>query len=238
MTMRGVWWWSLALLAVAVAGGREAHAAEEILRFSSEIAVAANGDITVTERVTVHAEGREIRSGVHRDVPTQYQDTDGNPIEIPVTLVSAHRDGETVASRVERRDGDVRFHLGAPGVLLEPGEHTFQLVYRTRGQVRRLQGRDTLSWHTTGGWTFPIQKAECTIRLPAPLGEESLQTAAYTGTHEARRKDFTTEIPEPGVIRFATTQPLAAGEGLVVAVVFPTGVVRERGAEEKAVDAD
>jgi hypothetical protein len=110
---------------------------------------------------------------------------------------------------------------------MEPGEYAFELVYRTRGQVRLLRGRDTLSWNSTGGWDFPIREAECTVRLPAPVGEESLQTAAYTGTHDARRKDYTIDLPEPGLVRFETTAPLAAGEGLVVAVVFPADVVQQ-----------
>lgn len=239
MRIHAVPWWSLALSVVALAGGtREARAAEEILRLSSEIVVAASGEITVTERLTVTAAGKELRSGIHRDVPTQYQDTSGQPIAIPVFLVSAHLDGEPVATRVEQRDGEVRFHLGAPDAQPGPGEHRLQLVYRTRGQVRRIKGRDTLSWNTTAGWSFPVREADCTVRLPAPLDADSLQTAAYTGTHEARRTDFTVEIPEPGAIRFATTAPLAAGEGLVVAVVFPVGVVHQRSAEAEAGAAD
>ncbi|HUG98998.1 MAG TPA: DUF2207 domain-containing protein [Gammaproteobacteria bacterium] len=223
--MRGL---ATALLAVATLGGaRGVQAAEEILHFSSHIAVAASGDITVTESITVNAEGKQIRRGIYRDLSTQYQDVEGNPIEVPVTVLSAERDGETVPYRIERRGpGEMRVYVGAADVLMEPGEYMFELVYRTRGQIRLVQGRDTLSWNTTGTWGFPIRKAESTIRLPAPVGEESLQTAAYTGTHDARRKEFTVEIPEPGVVRFETTAPLAAGEGLVVAVVFPADVVQ------------
>ena len=52
------------LLAAALAcAALPAHAAEQILRFDSVVAVAPDGELTVTETIRVRAEGRDIQIG-------------------------------------------------------------------------------------------------------------------------------------------------------------------------------
>ena len=55
-----------------------AHADERILDFHSDIAVAADAGMRVTETIRVRAEGQQIRHGIYRDFPTDYRDRYGN----------------------------------------------------------------------------------------------------------------------------------------------------------------
>lgn len=49
-----------------------AGAADRVLDFRSEIAIGADGALTVRETIAVQAEGRQIRHGIFRDFPTDY----------------------------------------------------------------------------------------------------------------------------------------------------------------------
>ena len=50
-------------------------AAEEVInRFDAGIEVETDGDILVTETITVTAEGNQIRRGIFRDLPRYYMD--------------------------------------------------------------------------------------------------------------------------------------------------------------------
>jgi hypothetical protein len=72
--------------------------AEEILRFDSEIEVAADATMLVTERITVRAEGKLIRRGIYRDFPTDYRDALGNRYIVGFSVVAVARDGYSEAS--------------------------------------------------------------------------------------------------------------------------------------------
>ena len=60
-------WFSL------VVGGA-AQAEEYFDRYHSDIAVARNGTLTVTEAIRVYAEGNQIRRGIYRDFPLTFVD--------------------------------------------------------------------------------------------------------------------------------------------------------------------
>jgi hypothetical protein len=53
-------------------------AEERIHSYHSDIVVDEKGDMTVTETITVNAEGNKIRRGIYRDFPTHYKDRLGN----------------------------------------------------------------------------------------------------------------------------------------------------------------
>jgi hypothetical protein len=55
-----------------------ALADERILSFHSDVRVMADGMIEVTESIKVRAEGQQIRRGIYRDFPVDYEDRLGN----------------------------------------------------------------------------------------------------------------------------------------------------------------
>ena len=68
-------------------------AAEVISSFDSDVRLAKDGELTVTETVRVQAEGRDIRHGIYRDFPLTFKDAGGVIREVDFSLISVERDG-------------------------------------------------------------------------------------------------------------------------------------------------
>lgn len=223
---------TILLLALAAAAGVPAE--ERILDYHGDIRVAVDAGLSVTEKIRVRAEGKEIRRGIYRDFPTRYRDRRGRRVRVPLEVVAVRRDGESEPWRSEARGNGRRIYIGDSDVFLEPGEYTYEISYRTHRQVGYFDGHDELYWNVTGNhWAFPIERAGATVRLPERVPERQLRLAAYTGPEGANGGDYRVRVTGPGVVRFETTRPLGAGEGLTIAVGFPKGVVAEPGAAQK-----
>jgi uncharacterized membrane protein YgcG len=236
MFVRG---WRLVLLwawvGVALAGAAD----ERILSFSSDITVHADSTMTVIETIRVRAEGDRIRRGIYRDFPTVYKGPKGERYDVGFEAVAVTRNGQPEMYRAEKQRNGVRVYFGQSDVFLPRGEHTYEFTYRTDHQLGFFDAHDELYWNVTGnGWEFPIDAAEATVHLPEFEGE--LTVTAYTGPEGAQGGDYRASAdPERHEARFATTRPLAAGEGLTIVVAFPKGIVqppppRERTLLEKA----
>jgi len=85
------------LLSIAIglwlAGPGCSLAAEVISSFDSDVRLAKDGELTVTETVRVQAEGRDIRHGIYRDFPLTFKDAGGVIREVDFSLISVERDG-------------------------------------------------------------------------------------------------------------------------------------------------
>ncbi len=220
----------LALLLLPMAAAAE----ERIVEFASEIEVQRSGEMEVTEKITVNAEGRDIRRGIYRDFPTRYEERGGQRTTVPFELVSLRRNGEIEDRRVESIDNGVRIYMGSEGRRLEPGEHTYTLVYRTDWHVGFFEDFDELYWNVTGNaWGFPIDRASAVVTLPPGASRDELRLDAYTGRQGETGGDAVSEVVGPRRVRFETTRRLAPNEGLTVVVGFPKGLVREPSTAEK-----
>jgi uncharacterized membrane protein YgcG len=211
-----------------------ALAEERIIEFSSEIDVAPSRELTVTETITVQAEGRDIRRGIYRDFPTRYRRADGKRVTVPFEVVSVKRNGEIEDRRIESIDNGVRVYIGSAGRTIEPGRHTYTLVYRTSRQIGPFEDYDELYWNVTGNaWGFRIERAEAVVNLPSGASSDDLQVAVYTGRQGEQGDAARYEIVSGERVRVETTAPLAPREGLTLAVGFPKGLVRELTAAEQ-----
>ncbi|MDI7861492.1 DUF2207 domain-containing protein [Rhizobiaceae bacterium n13] len=202
---------------------RAATAAETISSFDSVVELARDGSMLVTETITATSEGRDIRRGIFRDFPLTFLDSQGRTASVDFEVVSVERDGEPEQWRTERIANGIRIYIGRADVFLRPGEHRFQITYRTDRQVRYFADHDELYWNVTGnGWIFPIERATATITLPE--GVEATETTYYTGAYGSTEKNARV-MEEDGEIFFSTTRPLGPGEGLTVAVKLPKGAI-------------
>ncbi|MDO5604796.1 MAG: DUF2207 domain-containing protein, partial [Paracoccus sp. (in: a-proteobacteria)] len=200
-----------------------ARADERILSFDALIEVAESGDFTVTETIRVYAEGDQIRQGILRDFPLlqrnglRYQ-------RVGFELLSAQLDGAPVPSRIEQDERVLRIYLGQPGRMLDPGEHTFQISYRTDRQMRYFDDHDEVYWNAIGTeWPFPIDHATARVRLPPDAQVQDL--AAFTGPHGATDQNARMTAQPDGSLLFETTRPLGPREGMTIAVAIAKGAV-------------
>lgn len=198
---------------------------ERILTFESVVEVHPNSEIAVEEKIRVRAAGEAIKRGIFRDLPLTRVDLHGKVMPVRYEILAVLRDGMT-EPHFTRRQGDMlRIYIGRSGVLLDPGEYTYTLRYRAVGQIGFFQNYDELFWNITGnGWAFPIDAARGTIRLP-PAAGRLVQKAAYTGRAGEKGADVRFAGGELNLVTVEATRPLAAGEGLSLAVAWPKGAV-------------
>ncbi len=200
-----------------------AAAQERITDFSSDISIAANGTLTVTETIAVQVENLAIEHGIFRDFPTTYTDRAGNRVRVRFEVDDVMRDGRPEPYVVETIDNGKRVRIGEADTTVSRGAHTYRIVYKTDRQIGFFEDFDELYWNVTGNaWAFRIDRASATIHLPA--GASSIQMASYTGPQGARGTSARGSV-EGDTVRFVTTQPLDRHEGLTVAVGFSKGAV-------------
>ncbi len=208
---------------LALAAGAAA-AEEAIERYEATIDVRADGDLAVTETITVRAEGDRIRRGIFRDFPLRFTDAEGRLRQVSFELVDVTRDGRPEPHFTRRNDRGVRIYAGSEDVRLAPGATTYRFRYVTGRQLRHLPDRVELYWNVTGNeWQFPIREASATVRLPG--GAAPVRHTAYTGRFGERGGDWHAQPGADGTLVFDTTRPLAPGEGLTIVAELPAGAV-------------
>lgn len=207
-----------------IAAYEKARGQERILAFTSDVAMARNGDYDVTETIRVVSLAGQIKHGLERDFPTSYRNRLGQKTRVSFDVVAASRDGRPEHYELVDLDNGVRVRMGDAETLLPPGEHVYVLHYRTSRQIGYHGDSDEIYWNATGnGWAFPIDMAEARITLPSParFGDR----AVYTGPDGSTASDAAVVEERPGFIHFRTTAPLDSNSGLTVAAAFPKGVL-------------
>jgi hypothetical protein len=222
----------VAALALAAPAGAidDPGGPERILDYDATIAVQADGSAEIVETITVVARGERIRRGIFRDIETAI-DSGFTRATASVDVEAVTRDGEAEPFAVERDGSARRIRIGSGDVLLDDGVHVYEIRYRFSPAVSFFPDYDEIDWNVTGpNWQFAIEHVRAEVVLPA--GASVLQSRAYTGAFGSGAEDATSRQTAPGTIFFETTRPLAAEEGLTVAVGFPKGAVREPTAAE------
>jgi uncharacterized membrane protein YgcG len=213
------------VLAAWIIAVPSAIADEKILSFDSLITVQPDGTLVVSETIRVRAEGRNIRRGIYREFPTTYPGKDGRQVIVGFAFETATRDGRAEPWRAEAVGNGVRIYLGSASVILPPGEHTYEIVYRTDRQMGFFADHDELYWNVTGsGWSFPIDKAAATVQLPPEIPEDEIRVEAYTGHQGAQGRDYTAQVIA-GEPHFEVTRRLNPREGLTIVVMWPKGFI-------------
>jgi len=209
--------------------------AERITDYASDITVARNGGLTVTETITVMVQDENIRHGIFRDFPTTYTDRYGKRMRVGFTVLHVTRDGFNEPYDIGNIEDGERIKIGDPDVLLTPGLHTYTITYATDRQIGFYDKYDELYWNVTGNfWKFAIDQAEATIHLPP--GAHILQSASYTGAAGSRADNAASEKLSDSVIRFRTTEALMPEEGLTIAAGFNKGAVLPPSDAERRAD--
>ncbi len=225
----------LAFVLLLAASAAPAQSDERIRNYAIEVDVRADGTLDVTEQITVHATGNRIRRGIYRDFPTRYRDRYGNAVVVDFTMLSLLRDDRVEPWFIEHLDNGVRINAGDDRLLPQlPGDYRYVLRYRTTRQLGFFAAHDELYWNAIGtGWVFPIDTAQVTVRLPAPVPIAEMNAEGYTGTQGAKGTAYRVTVIEPGVAQWQLTAPLAAHEGLTIVLGFPKGLIPAPGATQR-----
>jgi uncharacterized membrane protein YgcG len=199
---------------------------ERILWYDVAIFVHPDSTMDVEENIRVHADGDEIRHGILRDFPTEYKDANGRTYEVGFHVTKVTRDGKSEPYSVESFSNGKRVRIGRRDTILERGEYTYVIAYRTDHQLGFFPDHDELYWNATGFWPFAIDKASVRVGLPEGVPADQIQLTAYTGVRGARGTDFTAKLAD-GIPTFETTAPFDPYEGLTIVVGWPKGFVTQ-----------
>ena len=192
-----------------------AHAVERVAEFHSDIRVSAEGELTVTETIEVHTEGKEIRRGLVREFP----------LALPLEVTNVTRNRQTEPYAVERVAGGTRLFIGEAGSTLPPGRHVYEITYRAAGQIGFLDEHDQLHWNVNGNaWSFALERLTAEVTFERPVSARALKVDAWTGGPGPRGNDFNAFVRD-GSAAFRSSRPLAPREGMAIMVAFPKGVI-------------
>lgn len=204
------------------------QADERILSFHSDVRVFPDGMIEVTETITVRAEGQQIRRGIYRDFPVEYQDRLGNTYKIKLEPLAVQRDGNREPFHTVRGGRDVRTYFGSSSHFIEHGEHTYVFRYRANRMLGFFDQHDELYWNVTGNeWVFPIDKATATVRLEFDAPRDAIFVEGYTGRRGSTAQNYGRYMDDAGDVHFEANNPLGPAQGLTIVVGWPKGFVTE-----------
>jgi hypothetical protein len=201
---------------------------ERILSFHSDVRVFADGMIEVTETIKVRAEGNQIRRGIYRDFPVDYEDRLGNSYRIQLEPQAVLRNGNTESFHTVRSGRDIRTYFGRSNKFIERGEHTYVFRYRANRMLGFFDEHDELYWNVTGNnWAFPIDKATATVRLEFDAPRDLLMVDGYTGRMGSTAQEYGRFLDDEGNVQFQANKPLPASHGMTIVVGWPKGFVDE-----------
>ncbi len=199
-----------------------AVADEQINLFDVTIEVQTDGDVRITEKIEVTAEGNQIRRGIFRDLP-RYYSFGGRRFRYDYDVISVMRDGRREPYAREGVGNAVRIRIGDADRFLDPDIYTYEIEYLVKNQIRYGEDQDEIYWNATGTyWNFPIVRARAHVVLPD--GARTTQTAAYTGRLGADGQDYR-HTRNGATHTFEVTRVLEQNEGLTVAVAMEKGII-------------
>ena len=214
------------LLLASVVGVLSAHGqSEKIKAFHTDLTVAADGQLTVTEEITIHAEGDQFKRGIVRKLPLRFTDHNGRQHRVQYEFTAVEIFGAPSPHHTATEGDDFVLYVGSEGNFLEPGDYPYRITYTTKGQVGFFPEYDEIYWNVNGnGWAFAIDSISALIHLP-PAAQVK-QTACYTGTLGSTENACSDSLLDPRTVRFVG-RAMEYYEGLMVAVGFQKGVVAE-----------
>ena len=205
-----------------------ANAKEAIHNYHVKIYVNTDGSLEITETIDVYAEGKQVKRGIYRDFPLFRRTFLGGALPMKYDIRAVMRDGniEPHHTKIDKENGTLRLYIGKSSVHLPKNKrYVYDIHYTVPAQVFWFSDYDELYWNAIGTqWSFPILKSEIDILLPdqAPV----LNYSVYAGKLLSKGSDSDYYVYQtPRKFHVETTRPLAAHEGVTVALSFPKGYV-------------
>ncbi|MGH7503723.1 MAG: DUF2207 domain-containing protein [Longimicrobiales bacterium] len=191
-----------------------------IERFAADMHVRTNGDVQVSETITVRFTGSW--NGIFRTIPVEYRTDQGANYTLQLGMQRITDDAGNELEVETSRDGRNRvFKIWVPGA--QDATRTVVLQYVVRNGLRFFEEHDELYWNVTGDETeFEIVSAGANVYLPAEA--TGIRATAYTGVYGSVDRDVSIDTAG-NLIRFDATRPLGFREGLTIVVGWNPGVV-------------
>jgi hypothetical protein len=210
----------IAAIFAALVSVLPAAAAERITDFKSDMEIARDGSLRVTEVIACLVDGTAIKHGIFRVVPVSRNGRDR--LALPLRVLRVGRDGHAEPYRVVSGANVQTIMIGDKDVMLDAGPHTWLIEYQLPHQVKATGGdHDRLFLDILGkGWPFPVDRVSATIRLPpdAKITQSSVDGGGHGLESPAKHP--------PQMATFRSIHALKAHEGMTVSIDIPKGTVQ------------
>lgn len=190
--------------------------AEVIKSFDSQIVINTDASISVVETILYDSEGLE-KHGIFRDI-TSKSSTGQRMIIKGISITD--QDGLPYEWQKINNNGDLRLKIGDPNVTFN-GQKTYIIHYVATDAIAHLDNSiDEIYWNVTGNnWPFNVESVTASVTLPD--GAIQKQSSCYQGVIGATDS---CNIEESGIY-FKSTTSLPSGEGMTIALGFPSGFI-------------
>jgi uncharacterized membrane protein YgcG len=219
----------LAVVLLLLIGADAAARSLAIHRLDVSIDVAADGSITVEERILIQFTG--AWNGIYRTIPVDYQTPQGLKYSLRLSIDSVQdQPGRDLKYEMSRERTYRKLKIFVPGA--QDSTHTIYIRYRVANALRFFEEHDELYWNVTGDeWDVPIEAAAATVQLPAAVS--GVRGTAFRGRYGSTERNNVSIAPH--LVRVSTAG-LGFHEGLTAVVGWNPGVVHrptrvERGFE-------
>lgn len=215
---------------------------DRILNFKSNIHIAKNGTVRVTEKIRIfNGNGEQnyrynqkyggerkvnnsILRGLARSFPTLYTTRQGLYVEVPFNVIDIQLDGHQQRYFTDNLKNGVRVRIGDPDKYLEDGVHDYTITYETGNQLIFHDDKDEFYWNVNGnGWEFTADSVSAVVTFPA--ASKIFEQACYTGTQNSTSKDCSYKLVNDSTIAFAANSMTEQYSGLTVAASIQKGIL-------------
>ena len=215
---------SIIVLCILLLSTSSVYSQERILNYETHILIKNDGELLVTETITVTAENAAIKRGIYRDFPTTYVLPNTQKHHVGFEVISIMRDGKSEPFHTQKQQNGIRVYIGDKNKFVSKGNHTYEIFYRTNRQIQFLEKRDELYFNAIGhGFKFPIDNASATISLPTNASIKNFK--AYTGPIGSTSSAVNTVQSLPFEVSFKTNKILNTREGMTVLLAWDKGVI-------------
>jgi uncharacterized membrane protein YgcG len=204
-----------------------------IRNFDVDLVIHPDAGMDVTE--TIDADFDVPKHGILREIPVRYE-VGMHQYDLRVRLQGVNNgEGRWYETSVSHEDNLMKIRIGSPDYTVRG-----RIRYRLRYFVERAilwEGNHSwekgssavLRWNATGTeWQVPIDASKVTVHLPREFNDLELATDAWTGSYNARGKNFSKKMIDARTLEF-TTGPLRPREGITIEVVMPADAVTQPG---------
>ena len=206
--------------------------AEELIKsYDIVIHVDASGELIVTERIKVVAEGFRIKRGIFRSFPTRYQNPNGFNVVVDFDVIDVTRNGEKEPYYVKQNFSESIIYVGDENVFIPNGTHEYEISYKTSRQLGFFEDFDELYFNAIGGqWDFKIQNVS--VHVIFPDSTKLRDASVYSGVIGSKGCDCDVQIND-NELHIQTTKSLYPTEYLTFAVAFQKGIIQPPSTQEK-----
>ena len=206
-------------LLLLVAAPAQADEGWVITSFHSDIAIAADSTLTITEDIRVDF-GALQKHGIFRTIPLRYRydDTHDRYYELTVKTVT---DGSRPMPYTTSVDNDNEvIKVGDPNEFVT-GPQRYVITYQVVGAMNSFSDHDELFWNVDGAlWPVPKQSVSATVTFPSGAFQKA---ACYQGAQGSTEQCRSTG--GGGSAAYESTRLLASGEQLSAVVALNKGAV-------------